>query len=324
MKGDHEDRPYRNRGAGFRPAPVIFGNPGLNMTERISADLVGRELPPLDRAVSWRDTTNYAAAVGDANPRYLDDTDARGLVAPPLFAVAVTWPLLSAVQGILPPSVLPTIVHAGEHLVFQRPIKPDDRLRLTGRVVAVLPKKAGTLLVLRADAVDQRGAPVFTEFSSSLLRGVACEGEGRGAEALPAAPKWDEPPAPRWDAPLAISRELPFVYDAATGIVFAIHTSRAFARMVGLPDLILQGTATLALAARELVNREAEGAPERLREIACRFTGFVIPGATIHVQLTRRQGTARGFQVVDETGKVVVSDGFAILDPRPQTLDPAA
>ena len=232
-------------------------------------------------------------------------------MAPPLFAVTLTWPLLSAVQTLLPPSVLPTLVHAGEHLVLHRPVRPDDRLRLTGRVIAVLPKSAGTLLVLRADAVDQHGAPIFTEFSSSFLRGVECNGEGRGASDLPAAPAWREPPSVLWDAPLAIARELPFIYDAATNIVFAIHTSRSFARAVGLPDLILQGTATLALAARELVNREAGGEPERLREIAGRFTGFVIPGATIRVQLTRRDGAARGFQVLDEAGRAVLSDGFA-------------
>ena len=44
------------------------------MTEKIDVALAGRELPPVERVVAWRDTTNYAAAVGDANPRYLDDT----------------------------------------------------------------------------------------------------------------------------------------------------------------------------------------------------------------------------------------------------------
>ena len=107
------------------------------MTDRIAADLVGRELPPLERVVTWRDTTNYAAALGEANPRYFDDRGPQVLLAPPLFAVAITWPLLSAVQSILPPSVLPTIVHAGEHLIFHRLIAPGNRLRLTGRIAAV-------------------------------------------------------------------------------------------------------------------------------------------------------------------------------------------
>jgi hypothetical protein len=49
----------------------------------------------------------------------------------------------------------------------------------------------------------------------------------------------------------------PYVYDGCTNIYFPIHTSVGFARMVGLPDIILQGTATLAYAARELADREA-------------------------------------------------------------------
>ncbi len=283
------------------------------MAITIDSALVGRELPQIERAVTWRETTNYAAALGDARPRYLDDTDPRGLIAPPVFAVAVTWPLLTGVQALLPPEALPTIVHAGEHLVFQRAIRPGDRLRLNGRVAAVLPKSGSTLLVLRADAVDRQGAPVFTEFSSSILRGVPCAGEGRGADELPPAPDWPAPNATIWETVVPVARELPFVYDAATDIVFAIHTSRSFARMVGLPDLILQGTATLALAVREIIDREAGGEPERVREIVCRFTGLVIPGGAIRVQLTHRDGDRRGFQVLNDAGQVAVKDGLVRL-----------
>lgn len=48
---------------------------------------------------------------------------------------------------------------------------------------------------------------------------------------------------------------------------------------MGLPGIIHQGTATLAYAARELVNREARGNPALLKALACRFTGMVRPGS---------------------------------------------
>ena len=41
---------------------------------------------------------NYAAALDDANPRYLDDSLPGGLVAPPMFAVAVTWPISERIR----------------------------------------------------------------------------------------------------------------------------------------------------------------------------------------------------------------------------------
>ena len=56
----------------------------------ISSHFVGTPLKPLETQITWRQTTNYAAALGDANPRYLDDERPEGIVASPMFCVAVT------------------------------------------------------------------------------------------------------------------------------------------------------------------------------------------------------------------------------------------
>jgi len=288
----------------------------------ISSDLVGMDLAGLERKVTWRKTMNYAAAVGDANVRYLDDRLDSGVVAPPMFAVALTWPIMERIQdqlgGSLDPGVIATMVHATEHLVFSRPVRPGDRLQIRGRVAAVLPSKAGTRIVLRLDATDAGGEPVFTEYSGAVFRGVACSGDGRGSENLPELPTWDEIDSPLWEVEIPVSREAAHVYDGCTDIVFPIHTSTAFALGVGLPDILLQGTATLAMAARELLDREAGGAPERMREIACRFTGMVIPGSSIRIQLLRREaleeGTGLAFRVLNEEGDPALRYGFVRLD----------
>jgi len=285
----------------------------------ISSSVVGTEPAGLLREVTWRETMNYAASVGDTNPRYLDDTLAEGVVAPPLFAVAVTWPITERIQeqlkGAVPLEVIPTMVHAAEHLVFHRPIRPGDRLRVRGRVAAVLPSSAGTRLVLRLDATDEGGDPVFTEYGWALFRGVGCSGAARGEENVPVLPRWEEPGSAIWDVEITIPRHAAHVYDGCTNIVFPIHTSVAFARRVGLPDIILQGTATLATAAREILNREAQGTPERLREIACRFTDMVIPGTPVRVQLSRREsgrdGLLLGFRVLNQAGQAALRWGFA-------------
>lgn len=287
----------------------------------ISSDLVGMDLAGLERKVTWRKTMNYAAAVGDANARYLDDTLDTGVVAPPMFAVALTWPIMERIQdqlgGLLDPGVIATMVHATEHLVFSRPVRPGDRLQIRGRVAAVFPSKAGTRIVLRLDANDAGGDPVFTEYGGALFRGVGCSGDGRGAENLPALPTWDEADTPLWEVDVPVSREAAHVYDGCTDIVFPIHTSAAFALGVGLPDILLQGTATLAMAAKEILDREAGGTPERMREIACRFTGMVIPGSSIRVQLLRREaleeGTGLSFRVLNEQGDSALRYGFVRL-----------
>jgi acyl dehydratase len=109
----------------------------------------------------------------------------------------------------------------------------------------------------------------------------------------------------------------PFIYDGCTGIHFPIHTSVKFARAVGLPDIIHQGTATLALAVREVINREVGGDPRTVRSIAGRFTGMVISGSEIRIQLAGRE-TGRGgdhlfFHVLNQEGKKAISEGVITL-----------
>lgn len=287
----------------------------------IDNSLVGARLAGLTCQVDWRRTTNYAAATGDANPAYLDDSRPGGLLVPPMFAAALTWPVVSnlgeQLGGALPPEVLIRLVHAAEHLVCYRPLKPGDQLAITGRIAALVAKKNSTLMVMRLDAADEQGRPVFTEYISPLFRGVACRGGTKGAEDVPLV----SPPAPAaallWEVEQFIERTMPYVYDGCTDIVFPIHTSVSFAQAVGLPDILLQGTATLALAARELINREAGGDPTRLRELACRFTGMVTPGRSIRIRLTSRlpmgESTLLGFTVLTDGGQPALDGGFARL-----------
>ncbi len=285
----------------------------------IDSKAVGRLFKPHDRHVTWRDITNYAAAVGDTNPRYVDDSRQGGIVAPPMFAAAVTWPVMHQfnhrLDTAVPPQVMPTLVHASEHLVLHRPLRPGDDLRVSGELVAVYPGHAGTRLVMRLDAKDFSGGPVFTEYVGGVFRRVECADEGAGKDDVIGWPQWDEPAEPEWSVDIPIPRQLPYLYDGCTGIVFPIHTSVGFARGMGLPDIVLQGTATLALAIREVMNREAGGTPERMRELSTRFASMVVPDTTIRVELTHREqrGVEKlvGFQVVTEDGKHALRHGFA-------------
>ena len=84
---------------------------------------------------------------------------------------------------------------------------------------------------------------------------------------------------------------------------------------MGLPGIILQGTATLAFAAREIVNREAAGDPARLESLSCRFSGMVRPGTTIRIRLVGRSAGKKGndlfFDVTTEEGQPVLRNGWA-------------
>jgi acyl dehydratase len=279
---------------------------------------VGSRLKPYRVPVDWRWTTNYAAALGDANPRYFDDTRPEGIVAHPVFAVAVTWPVTLHLDQYIqsasfPVELMAMQVHHTEHIAVHRPVRPGQVLTVAGTVAAIRPHRAGTRVILRYEVADQEGAPVFTEHIGGMLRGVRCTDAGRGLDGLPPDPPRAPQADPLWEAPVPVDPLFSYLYDGCSGIVFPIHTSPAFALGVGLPGIIVQGTATLALAVRELVNREAAGDPQRITSIACRFSGLVRPGTTIRVVLKHRDGEDLFFEVYDADGSRALSNGHARL-----------
>jgi acyl dehydratase len=256
----------------------------------LETSLVGTPLKNYQTEIDWRKTTNYAAAVQDNNPRYFDDMEEEGIASHPMFPVSVTWPVLSQLDRFIdshefPKEVLMTQVHYSEHLVAHRLIRPEDKLSISGRLEAFLPHRAGTHAIICLEAEDEDRAPVFTEYVGAMLRGVSC-GEGGKAGEIPLVPENETKEGPIWSSVIYIDPERPYIYDGCSDIVFPIHTSPKFAQMVGLPGIILQGTAILAYAVREVVNSEAEKDPARISEIACRFTGMVRPGTDIRVCCT--------------------------------------
>ena len=279
----------------------------------------GARIGPYRIEVDQRQTKNYAAAVGDDNPFYFDDRRPEGLIAPPMLAVALTWPISSKIGRYLqvkdfPGEVLLTQVHYTERLDFHRLVRPGDLLVINGLIAGILPHRSGTYCCLRYKAMDRENRPVFTEHIGAVFRDVSCRGEGIALD-LPEDPQGDWRAGPVWSRKIQIDPMLPYVYDACTDIVFAIHTSPAFAVGVGLPGIILQGTCTLALAARELVNREAGGDPARLKTLSCRFTGMVRPGTAIEVELKSRSREDLFFEVINQEGEKAVGKGYARIIP---------
>ncbi len=286
----------------------------------LTSSLAGTRLRHYTTEVTWRRIMNYAAAVGDRNAVYFDDERPGGVLAPPMFAAAVTWPVSERLWEYIesqnvPREVFAMQVHYTEHLLLHRLVRAGDILTIKGALAAVCPHKAGSLVTIRYRAEDEQGEPVFTEYMGGLLRGVRCSGEAKIAEALPATPKYEGDGQKMWETTIFVDALAPFVYDGCANIFFPIHTSPSFAHKVGLPGIILQGTATLAYAVREIVNQEAGGDPESLLSIGCRFTGMVFPDSEIRVCLVARQSDEDGmivfFTVVNAEGAPVISDGYA-------------
>lgn len=289
---------------------------------KLTSDFVGATLKEYICHINARRIMNYAAAIGDANPLYFNDERPEGIIAPPLFPVALTWPIVENITDYLdapgfPREVLFTQVHYSEHLSIHRPVKPGSDLKIKGAIAAILPHRAGTYVVIRFDAQDADGNHYFTEHLGAMMRGVECEDAGKGGESVPSVPRQTKESATLWESVIPIDPLAPFIYDGCTNIHFPIHTSVQFAHQVGLPGIIHQGTATLAVAVHNILNQEAGGDPQRLTAVYCRFSGMVLPGSAIRVRLTGKHQVSGEaglfFTVLNAEEKRAISDGYIKL-----------
>ena len=282
----------------------------------IHADGIGAELGPSEVRVSARRLLAYAAGIGETDEIYLDDARGGGVIAPPPFCVSLEWPVARASPDANPlraePGELARGVHAVQDSTFHRPIREGDRLSTLGVIVEVRPTRAGALVCTRLETTDVRnGAPVVTSWSSAIYRGVAIEGAARALDTPPPLPEVERDV--KESIEIAIPREAPHVYTECADIWNPIHTERRVALAAGLPDIILHGTATWALASREIVRRRAGGDPLRLARLSGRFAGMVIPGTSITLDLGAEREGRVGFAVRNAEGQLAIRDGVALL-----------
>jgi acyl dehydratase len=283
----------------------------------IRSALVGVDLGACDFEVTTRPLLSFAAALGETAPAVFDDA-AADFAAMPQFCVVPEWPWASAAERTgrlgLTPEEARRALHMGQDSTFHRPVRPGMRLRVSGQLVAVRASKAGAITVSRIETSDaSTGDRCVTTYSSALFRGVPLEGEPRSIERTATAPSAAGVDDARADvAEIAIPREFGHVYTECTGIWNPIHTERRVALAMGLPDIVLHGTATWAMAGREL-SRLYGGGQAALRRLAGSFRAMVIPGTAIRIEhrlLPAASATVR-FTVFNAAGETAVADGIA-------------
>jgi acyl dehydratase len=269
--------------------------------------------------ITTRRLLAYAAGIGATADGAFDDAREGGVVAMPPFCVALEWPVVSGARareclGAAGHEAFRG-VHASQDSFFHRPIRPGDELETRGSIAAVRPTRAGALIWMKLATVDAAtGEPVVTSWSSSIYRGVEVAGGERVVEEPPTVPGAGVVDVALTHAvTLAIPREMPHVYTECASIWNPIHTERTVALAAGLPDLILHGTATWALAAREVLRLYGDGDPRRLRRFAGRFRAMVLPGTAITIEQGRGVDGAVRFVVRNGSGETAIDQGLAVL-----------
>lgn len=278
------------------------------------ATLVGQATEPMRHEVDARWLMSYAAGLNDFNPAYLR-TDCAKVVAHPLFPVCLEWPVILASRQLpgsdaLTPAEAARSVHAAHDLHILRHISEGETLTTQARVTGMEAIAPGVAVTTRLDTCDASGELVARTWQLGIARGVALNGAARQSEPPPSHPSLQSPwPQPQ-RFPVPIAANAAHVYTECARIWNPIHTDRRVALEAGLPDIILHGTATLALAVSKLVDEFLGGEPGQVRRIGGRFRAMVLMPSVMAVEVLGQSEDSLFFQVLTEDGKPAVSQGF--------------
>jgi acyl dehydratase len=143
-----------------------------------SKDMIGRQLSTGSATVTAEHIADFARALGDPNPLYVDtEAGRRGpfgtTVAPPTYPIAfMTQALAGGMETFLELGLnFMTLVHGEQEFEYSRPLRAGETLTLTGRVADVYEKVGSSggldFVVIETEARDTGGAVVF--FSRNTL-----------------------------------------------------------------------------------------------------------------------------------------------------------
>lgn len=279
--------------------------------------VVGATLAETKFSWSEEDLILYNLGVGAGvppdDPRQLEYVYEAELKAVPAFGTIPPFAMVMGVGAIEGLDIqLSQILHGDQTLEIHSPIPVRGSVTQTGRVVDVLDKGRGALLVVEVvSTLEASDAPLFTNTSGVYVRGEGGFGGDRGASASQGPP--DRTPDHVVESPTLPQQAL--LYRMASGDKNPLHADPAFAAFAGFERPILHGLCTYGVVTLAVVEAALAGEAERVESISARFSGHVFPGETL---VSRMWETEDGIMVettTRERQQTVLSRGLVATRP---------
>lgn len=152
----------------------------------LNRDRIGTTYPPYRYEVSREKIREYAAALGETDPRYFSDAD--DCVAPPTFAACFT--VVKGSQPLMADPGLgthPALVHGSQRYRFgDRPLRPGDVLTCTPKVADISARGGSEFLSIEVDCRFDSGELAVLSEATLVFFGSASP-VGSSAEVEPRA-----------------------------------------------------------------------------------------------------------------------------------------
>ncbi|MBT2376686.1 hypothetical protein AMK21_13185 [Streptomyces sp. CB00316] len=143
----------------------------------LDQSFVGRTYPPTPAYEVGREKIReFAEAVGDTHPAYVDVEAARALghsdvIAPPTFVFSITY--RAAGEVVQDPRLgldYSRVVHGDQKFSYVRPVRAGDRLTVTSTIETIKSMAGNDIVDIRGDVHDEAGELVVSALTKLVAR----------------------------------------------------------------------------------------------------------------------------------------------------------
>jgi acyl dehydratase len=143
----------------------------------LNTDVIGKTYPPSTYAVGREKVREFAHAVGESNPLYLDPEAARkagyaDVVAPPMFAVV--YGMRAVMPVLFDPELeidFARLLHGAQQFDWGPLVVAGDEISTIVSVSDVSQRGGNRFYVLTSTSTNQRGEAVCVGTWSNIVRG---------------------------------------------------------------------------------------------------------------------------------------------------------
>ena len=112
-----------------------------------------------------------------------------------------------------------------------------------------------------------------------------------------------------------VDKDQTYRYKEASGDFNPIHVDENFAKMAGLPGIIVHGLCTMAFTSKVIIDKVCGGDPTKLKRLRVRFSRPVLPGQIITTKVwldgERDSRKIYAFETYNPEGRAVIRGGLA-------------
>jgi 3-hydroxyacyl-CoA dehydrogenase/3a,7a,12a-trihydroxy-5b-cholest-24-enoyl-CoA hydratase len=233
---------------------------------------------------------------------------------------AVLPAMNSALNGVMARGIpglkefsLANALHGEQYVELRKPFPTEGTVTCVGRLVDVLDKKSGAVIIVDIETMDEAGDLLsINQFTTFIVGAGGFGGKRSSQHAKPTVP------APS-RAPDASLRHKTLPIQAAlyrlSGDYNPLHIDADFAKIGGFSTPILHGLCSYGIATRHIMRQYCNNDATMVKAIKTRFVKPVLPGETIQTDMWR-EGSRIHFKCKSvESGNVVLDGGYVDLDP---------